>query len=129
MIRAGHRTGSGMNKSGDILEDLVRVSTLIIRRIIGCRCEIVSRPTAQSRHRISGGGFIHIQPLPRRLEIHSGLGTVINTVTTKGWVCYRIPSKGGGGQGRRSGTPGAASAPVKAETREQNRENDSGTIT
>src|SRR5205814_1209865 len=90
-----HGFATMVNQSRNVLESFVRVSAFLIQRIIGRRREIVPRPAAQSRH-CKGGGFTHVQPLPNGLKISSRGGAVINAVTTKSWVCYGIPGKGGG---------------------------------
>ena len=46
LISAGHRMGSRMNQSGNILENYVRIIALIAHRVIGRRCEIVCRSAA-----------------------------------------------------------------------------------
>src|SRR3989475_10248371 len=106
-----------VNQSRNVLENFVRVSAFLIQRIIGRRREIVPRPAAQSRH-CKGGGFPHVQPLPNGLKISSRGGAVINAVTTKSWVCYGIPGKGGGiGAGGAAATANSRPLPVQVHRR------------
>lgn len=81
---------------GKRLANCVREITLIVRRIVGRRREIVCVSPAESRH-CKGGHIARVQPLSSGLEINSRGGAEVDTVTSEAWVSHGIPSEEDGG--------------------------------